>query len=44
MGALLRGLKREQITRGQVIALPGTIKAHKRFLSQVYVRLFSHIV
>ncbi|KAH8835795.1 P-loop containing nucleoside triphosphate hydrolase protein [Flagelloscypha sp. PMI_526] len=37
MGALLRGLKREQIKRGQVIAIPGSIKAHQKFLAQVYV-------
>jgi elongation factor Tu len=36
-GLLLRGLKREQLRRGQVIAKPGTIKAHKKFISQMYV-------
>jgi elongation factor Tu len=34
---LLRGLKREQLRRGQIIAKPGTITAHKRFLTQLYV-------
>ncbi|KAF8807468.1 elongation factor Tu [Phlegmacium glaucopus] len=37
MGALLRGIKREQIRRGQVLAAPGTIKAAKQFLAQIYV-------
>ncbi|KZT40096.1 translation elongation factor Tu [Sistotremastrum suecicum HHB10207 ss-3] len=37
MGALLRGVKREQIKRGQVIAQPGSIKAVKKFQAQVYV-------
>lgn len=37
MGALLRGLKRDQIQRGQVLAAPGTIKSHRRFLAQYYI-------
>jgi len=37
MGALLRGIKREQIRRGQVLAAPGTIKAASQFLAQIYV-------
>ncbi|PPQ71341.1 hypothetical protein CVT24_012082 [Panaeolus cyanescens] len=37
MGALLRGIKREQIRRGQVLAAPGSIKAAKKFLAQLYV-------
>ncbi|KAI0778545.1 translation elongation factor Tu [Trametes elegans] len=37
MGALLRGIKREQIKRGQVIAAPGSIKAVKKFQAQIYV-------
>ncbi|KAI8804941.1 P-loop containing nucleoside triphosphate hydrolase protein [Cladochytrium replicatum] len=36
-GLLLRGLKREQLRRGQVIAIPGTIKPHKRFMTQMYI-------
>ena len=39
MGALLRGIKREQIRRGQVIAAPGSIKAVKKFQAQIYVSL-----
>jgi hypothetical protein len=38
MGALLRGTKREQVKRGQVIAAPGSIKPVKKFKAQVYVR------
>lgn len=37
MGALLRGVKREQVRRGQVIAIPGSIKSAKKFKAQVYV-------
>ena len=37
MGVLLRGIKREQIRRGQVIVAPGSIKAAKTFLAQIYV-------
>ncbi|KAF4622895.1 hypothetical protein D9613_001866 [Agrocybe pediades] len=37
MGALLRGIKREQIRRGQVLAVPGTIKAAKKFKAQLYI-------
>jgi len=37
MGALLRGIKREQIKRGQVICAPGSIKSVTKFQAQVYV-------
>ena len=37
MGALLRGIKREQIKRGQVLIAPGSMKAVKKFQAQVYV-------
>lgn len=37
MGALLRGIKREQIRRGQVLAAPGSIKSVKKFQAQIYV-------
>ncbi|KNE66542.1 elongation factor Tu, mitochondrial [Allomyces macrogynus ATCC 38327] len=37
MGILLRGMKRENIRRGQVICLPGTVKSHKNFLAQFYI-------
>src|SRR5213083_384794 len=37
VGCLLRGLKREEIERGQVLAKPGSITPHKKFESEVYV-------
>jgi elongation factor Tu len=37
MGALLRGIKREQIKRGMVIVAPGSMKPVKRFQAQIYV-------
>jgi len=37
VGLLLRGLEREDIERGQVIAKPGTIKPHTKFTAEVYV-------
>jgi elongation factor Tu len=37
VGALLRGTKKEEVQRGQVLAAPGTIKPHKKFKAEVYV-------
>ncbi|RKY01328.1 MAG: elongation factor Tu [Spirochaetes bacterium] len=37
IGILLRGVKREEVERGQVVAAPGSITPHKRFKAQVYV-------
>jgi len=37
IGALLRGFKKEDIERGQVLAKPGTITPHKKFKAEVYV-------
>jgi elongation factor Tu len=37
VGVLLRGIEREQVERGQVLAKPGSIKPHSKFKSQVYV-------
>ena len=37
IGALLRGVQRTDIERGQVICKPGSIKCHKKFTAQVYV-------
>ncbi|MGA3171270.1 MAG: elongation factor Tu [Chthoniobacteraceae bacterium] len=37
VGLLLRGLKKEEVQRGQVIAKPGTAKPHKKFKAEVYV-------
>merc|ERR1712060_200131 len=39
VGVLLRGVKREDISRGQVLAAPGSIKPHKTFEAQIYVLL-----
>ena len=36
-GILLRGINREDIERGQVLAKPGTVKPHKKFKAAVYV-------
>ncbi len=37
VGLLLRGIKKEDVFRGQVIAKPGSIKPHKKFKAEVYV-------
>ena len=37
VGCLLRGINRDAIERGQVLAKPGTIKPHKKFECEVYV-------
>ncbi|KZE68240.1 elongation factor Tu [Fictibacillus phosphorivorans] len=37
IGALLRGVSRDDVERGQVLAKPGTVKAHTKFKSEVYV-------
>ena len=36
-GILLRGTKREEVQRGQVLAKPGSVKPHTKFTSEVYV-------
>ncbi len=36
-GILIRGIEREQVERGQVIAKPGSIKPHTKFEAQIYV-------
>src|SRR5258707_14073346 len=36
-GLLLRGVEKEEVERGQVIAKPGSIKGHKKFKGEVYV-------
>ncbi len=36
-GLLLRGIDRTGVQRGQVVAIPGSIKPHKHFMSEVYV-------
>ena len=36
-GLLLRGIKRDEVERGQVMAAPGSIKPHKKFSAEVYI-------
>lgn len=38
MGCLLRGIKREQVQRGQVITIPNSIESVKQFKASIYVR------
>ena len=37
VGVLLRGIDRDQVERGQVLAAPGSIQTHKNFKGQVYI-------
>jgi elongation factor Tu len=37
IGALLRGIDREQVERGQVLCKPGSVKPHKKFEAEVYI-------
>ncbi|MFY9332593.1 MAG: elongation factor Tu, partial [Porticoccaceae bacterium] len=37
VGVLLRGTKREDVQRGQVLAKPGSVKPHTKFTSEIYV-------
>jgi len=37
VGCLLRGIEKEQVERGQVLAAPGSLKTHKKFTGEVYV-------
>ncbi len=37
IGALLRGIQRTDIERGQVLAAPGSVEPHRKFVGQVYV-------
>ena len=37
IGCLLRGIERQEVERGQVLAEPGSIKPHTKFMSEVYV-------
>ncbi len=37
IGALLRGVNRDEVEKGQVLAKPGTVTCHKKFTAQVYV-------
>jgi elongation factor Tu len=37
VGVLLRGTKREEVERGQVLAKPGSITPHTKFNAEIYV-------
>lgn len=37
VGVLLRGIKKEDVERGQVIAKPGSVKPHRKFKAEIYV-------
>src|SRR5947208_758057 len=37
IGALLRGTKKEEVERGQVLAKPGSVNPHKKFMAEVYI-------
>lgn len=37
IGALVRGMKRDDVERGQVLAQPGSVSVHKAFEAQIYV-------
>jgi len=37
VGLLMRGMKRDDIYRGQVVCAPGTVKTYKKFNAEVYV-------
>ena len=37
VGVLIRGVKKEEVSRGQVLAKPGSIKPHKKFKGEVYI-------
>ncbi len=37
VGLLVRGIEKDQVERGQVLAKPGTVKPHKKFEAQIYV-------
>lgn len=43
LGALVRGLKREEVKRGMVLCAPGTVKSHTKFEAQVSESLFSRM-
>jgi elongation factor Tu len=37
IGVLLRGTKRDEVERGQVVAVPGSITPHTKFKAEVYI-------
>ena len=40
LGALIRGIKKEDVRRGQILSKPGTITMHNHFKAQVHKYLF----
>ena len=44
IGALVRGLKRDQVKRGMVMAAPGTVKSHTKFEAQVFYQCYRLII
>ena len=44
VGILLRGTKREEVERGQVLAKPGSINPHTKFEAEVYVLAKKRVV
>lgn len=43
LGALVRGLKREEVKRGMVLCAPGTVKSHTKFEAQVTSIYSGHV-
>jgi len=37
IGALLRGIKKEEVERGQVLCKPGSVKPHTKFMAEAYI-------
>ena len=37
MGILMRGMKKDDVRRGMIVAKPGTLKQHDRFKAQIYM-------
>ena len=44
VGALIKGVKRDEVRRGMIIAKPGTMKLVNRVMAQVSVTSFIHMV
>lgn len=43
LGALIRGIKREDVQRGVVVAKPGTVKAHDHLEVQVCIKFYLNL-
>ncbi|MBL4599114.1 MAG: elongation factor Tu, partial [Rhizobiaceae bacterium] len=37
IGALIRGIDRENVDRGQVLCKPGSVKPHRKFMAEIYI-------